>query len=112
MEFPVFANGLKEFILNNPYDSERDYFIYKIRQNVKYLSAMPEKILREMYHRAFKEQYVIGKKLFDLNQECNDIFLMIHGVVEITLSDGDRDQHLDLLGKGSVIGMNNILYGE
>jgi len=49
---------------------------------------MPDSILKEMYYRSFKEQYVIDKKLFEIDQKCTDIFIITSGVVEITLSDG------------------------
>ena len=30
----------------------------------------------------------------------------------MTLSDGKKEQHLDVMGRGSIIGISNILYGE
>lgn len=53
-----------------------------------------------------------------MGDECDSIYLVLSGVIEITLSNGHREgrehkeQHLDLLGRGSLIGMANILHGD
>ena len=38
--------------------------------------------------------------------------MVLAGVIEITLTDGKKEQHLDLLGRGSIIGMSNVLNGD
>lgn len=73
---------------------------------------MPDELLREIYYRSEKEFLNIEQKIFGVGDSCDDIFIVISGVIEITLSDGKKKQHLDMMGRGSIIGMSNILFGE
>ena len=51
--------------------------------------------------------------MFEYGDTCKDIFIIMSGIVDIVITDGTANkQVLDVLGKGSVIGMNNILKAQ
>ena len=51
--------------------------------------------------------------LFDLGDYCEDIYMILSGVIDIVISDGSSNrQVLDSLGRGSVLGMSFILKHE
>lgn len=49
--------------------------------------------------------------LFNCGDQCKDIYILTSGVIDIVITDGtDKNkQVLDVLGKGSVLGMSNVL---
>ena len=48
--------------------------------------------------------------LFNVGEPCQDIFIILSGVIDIVITDGgSRNQTLDVLGKGSIIGPNFVL---
>ena len=53
------------------------------------------------------------EKLFNLGDKCDDIFMILNGVIDIVLTDGfDRHQVLDICGRGSILGSNYVLCGN
>ena len=51
--------------------------------------------------------------LFDVDEPCNEILIIMHGVIDVVISDGyQNSQVLDILGKGSIIGANFVLKQE
>ena len=103
---------LTKYLIWNPFDSERDYVVTKLKRNADYLMNMPDDILSEIYYRSTKEMVGIESTIFDVGQKCKEIIVILSGVIEISLSDGLQEQHLDLLGRGSIIGLSNILYND
>lgn len=48
-----------------------------------------------------------------MGQPCTEIFIVLNGVMDIVLTDGyDHQVVMDVLGRGSVLGVNNIIKGE
>lgn len=51
--------------------------------------------------------------LFDIGETCNDIFIIMSGMVDIFIADNfGAEEHLDVLGRGSILGINFILVKE
>lgn len=50
-----------------------------------------------------------GHMILKVGDVCDTIYVVLFGTIEIGLSDGQCYQKMDLLGKGSVIGVNGIL---
>jgi len=69
--------------------------------------------LRELYYRSKQTYFDPGSTLFDIGEPCKDIFIILSGVCDIIISDGDKNKAvLDIMGKGSVIGNNFIFTRE
>lgn len=51
--------------------------------------------------------------LFETGDESTELFFVMSGMISIIISDGKgRQECLDILGKGSIIGFNSILTNE
>ena len=50
--------------------------------------------------------------LFKAGQKFTHIYMVINGIVDISINTFSGPYQLDILGRGSVIGINNILYEE
>ena len=50
--------------------------------------------------------------MFKVGDKCTDILVVLSGTISIELSDGDTTYPIDIIGKGSVIGGNNVITGE
>lgn len=50
--------------------------------------------------------------IFDVGELCDDIYIVLSGAVEIALTDNINYEMMDMMGKGSVIGINNVLVKE
>lgn len=50
--------------------------------------------------------------LFGLNERTDYIYVVMQGVISIELSDGHNHHILDLLGRGSIIQIHNIVLDE
>ena len=56
--------------------------------------------------------YEIDEMVFKLNAKTDYIFVVMQGVVSIELSNGYEDHIIDLLGRGSIIQIANIIFDE
>ena len=51
--------------------------------------------------------------VFDVNDYCNTVSIVLQGVVEIDLINADEDTHMiDIMGRGSILGYNNVIKSE
>lgn len=83
------------------------------KQSISYLKNADKDTLRQLFYRAKQQFYDSKQVLFDVGDACENIFFVLHGVIDIVLSDGYQNhQVLDILGKGSIIGANFVLKKE
>lgn len=54
----------------------------------------------------------MNELIFGLNEKTDYIYVVMKGVVAIELSDGHKHHILDLLGRGSIIQIHNIIFDE
>ena len=112
VNFPHIKNELQSQIFNNPYDSERDFFYQTCFNNIQYLKTLPKDILQAIYYSSDILQYDFGQMVFSIGQECENIYIILQGVVSIELSNGINSFQIDVIGRGSVIGVNNLISSE
>lgn len=100
-------------IIQNPHDSERENFVRLCRENIDYLQMADEDLLRQLYYRTKQGFVEPGQILFDVEDKCDEIIIILHGLIDIVISDGYyKCQILDILGKDSIIGANFVLKQE
>ena len=50
LEFPDLKDLIKKKVIDNPYDTERTYFVNKCKQNINYLKDAQDEILKALYY--------------------------------------------------------------
>ena len=65
-----------------------------------------------MYYKTYVQWYGPTQKLFEAGERCNCLYIILNGVIDIQISDGEETQVIDSLGKGSVIGINYLIKKE
>ena len=84
-----------------------------ISKNIDFFDGIDLNIIRELYHRASIGFYDTGEKLFDIHDICDTVFVILSGSINIVISDGTNIKGtMDILGPGSIIGINTFLKGE
>ena len=83
-----------------------------IAKRVTYLAHQSEQVLKNLYFMSEFEMYEIDEEIFSFGQDSNSLLIIMQGVVEIDLTNGIESKMLDLLGRGSVIGVCNVLNRE
>lgn len=83
------------------------------KTQIDYFTNTEEKVLKRLYYRCQVKFYEHGQKLFEQGEHCDDIFIILSGVIDIILWNGKK-KHLvlDYMGRGSIIGINSVLKGE
>ena len=63
--------------------------------------------MNRVYYLSRRKTYLYQKTLFEIGQRSECIYVVLMGTIEIVLTDGTTNQIvMDLLGKGSIIGVN------
>lgn len=109
---PEMKEQFHSYILDNPFDTYRNYIMGILRSSVSYMEKLSDLTLKRLYYQSSSDYYEKGSTLFDIGDKCKFILIVLHGTIEITLSDGVTEHQIDCLGKGSIIGSNNVLVGE
>ena len=111
--FPEMKKKMQDFITRNPYDRDREAVVNLIDNNIDFLQGLGKNQLRQMYYRAPIGLYDSGEKLFDIHDTCDTIYIILSGVIDIVISDGINIKGvMDVLGPGSIIGINTFLKNE
>lgn len=108
-KYPQLKDDFRQEILQNPYDNERQYFMDICRKHIKYLNTAEEDVLKKLYYESRQEFYEPNQELFLFGDVCKYIYIIISGVIDIVISDGTHKEVLDILCKGSLIGVNYVL---
>ena len=112
-KYPQMRRSMTDRIIKNPYDPERDYFVEICRKNIEFLKFTSLDVLTQLFYRSKQQFLDYGQKLFNIGDLCEDLFIVLSGTIDIQISDGyENTETLDVLGRGSVIGFNNILNKE
>ena len=109
IKYPHLKESLENSILDNPHDFEREYFVENVIRNIAYFQNCTGKILREIYYRGTMKSYNINESLFNIGDKSDKLYVIISGVVEISIKSKRIFQQLDLLGRGSLIGISGIV---
>jgi len=97
----------------NPYDIERNYFVQKLKLNVPYLRSCSLDSLKRLYYKS--EMFFRGMEsvIFNAGEKCKHLYFITQGIVGIEIfNNRGRTQQIDLLGRGSILGLNNVLRGD
>ena len=97
-------------VLKDPFDEDRDYACNLFKKRIPYLRKMDEHFLKLLYYKSSEYYYAIHEQIFRWDEQCEFIYIVTQGVVSIDLTNGTNSEILDLLGRGSIIGIHNILY--
>ena len=54
----------------------------------------------------------MSEVIFDIGEICDNLFLIYQGVVSIEVTDQTQSKILDIMGRGSVIGLHGFLKNE
>lgn len=77
------------------------------------MKSLHPDIIRQLYYHSKQRFYDKNEMLFDVGDLADSIFIVMQGVIDIVLTDGyDHHETLDVLGKGSIIGINSMLTSE
>jgi hypothetical protein len=98
-------------IISNPFDMDLNYFLEICRKRIPYLVNQPDNLLRQLFFSGEFKMYEVDEPIFKANERCKDLIIIMQGVVEIDMTDGLQNVLMDLLGKGSVIGVNSFFTG-
>lgn len=102
-----------EQTIHNPYDAQRENFVKICQERISYLKKVDIDLLRQLYYMTKHKFYDNKEVLFEIGDECDSIFIIMQGIVDIVINDGFLlSERLDSLGKGSILGMNNVLTSE
>lgn len=66
-----------------------------------------------MYYKSQRSFYCKDEILFEYGQKCEFVYIILSGVVSIELINNKKEvmQQIDILGRGSVLGVNNVING-
>lgn len=94
----------------NPFNIERNYFVYRMQHFVPYLKRASVKLLEKMYFMSKIDFYAEDQVIFDIGDSSDAMYFVVKGVVAIELYNQEIGVcQLDLLSKGSIIGYNNVV---
>ena len=68
--------------------------------------------MKKLYYYSNEYFYEQGTTIFDLQEKCSGIYIITEGVVGIELTDGVKSNVIDIMGRGSVIGIYGVLFRE
>ena len=104
---------MERAITSSPYDLERDYFVYKMTKYVDFLEDIDSFTLSKLYQKSETKLYHKHQILFESGDFCSSIYLILSGVVEISLIHCDGQvTPMDVCGRGTIIGFSNVLGKE
>lgn len=108
-QLPQVKTTLIASIINNPYDHEREFFVQNVKRNIDFFKKLPDEILRQLYYRSTWRFYDYSQKVFKIGDNCDRLYLIMSGVIEISLESKGTTQQLDLMTRGSILGIYGIL---
>ena len=73
---------------------------------------MSDYFLKQLYYHSNEFFYERDEIMFNFNEKCSGIYIVWEGVIGIELTDGTKSRIIDVMGRGSVIGMYGALYKE
>jgi len=82
------------------------------KARIPYFKDSSAEFLRESFHALDREDYEIDTVVFEPGDTCRSSDIVLKGVVESSLSDGHSFRRLDLLGRGSIIGIHGVIKKE
>ena len=100
---------LENFILWNPYDLERDYFIEIAQRSISFFKRLDNITMRKIYMACKHLFFETNQFIFDVGDTCDCIYIVCLGNIEIGLTNGVEYMTMDYLGRGSVIGYNGVV---
>lgn len=56
---------------------------------MEYFKNTDEITLKKMYYKCKQNKYEYGKKLFSQGENCEEIFIVVYGLIDIVLRDGN-----------------------
>ena len=103
MRYPKLSEKMIAHVITSYKDPVTNFFLKRYHR-VDYLRKLDKRIGEELsYHLKVKIcQY--GQVIIEPGQECNSMFIVVKGVVQIFLKSGQDEIVTDYLGKGSIIG--------
>ena len=91
----------------------RERFVEICTRDIDYMKNLHPDIIRQLYYHSKQRFYEKNEMLFDVGDTADSIFIVIQGVIDIVLTDGQYNKEtLDVLGKGSIMGINSIMTNE
>lgn len=109
MKFPETRQKLVNFVIQCPFDIDRDYFVKICRRSVNYFSRLPDDMLKVIYMESKEKFFEKEQVIFDVGDRTKYLSVVMHGWIEIQLTNGEQHGQLDYLSKGSIIGFNGII---
>ena len=77
------------------------------------MEGVDSKLVRQLFYGCAHHFYERDEKIFSLGEPCDNIIIVMSGVLDIIITDGrNYEQTLDVLGPGSILGQNFVLKGE
>lgn len=76
------------------------------------MEKIPENTLKRIYYQSSADFHLQDEILFEIGDVCQSIYVVMQGAIEIILSDGNISQPLDILGRGSILGSNNVILAK
>jgi len=100
---------LENFVILNPFNYERDYFIDIAQRSIDFLKRVDQIGMRKIYMACNHLYLTDNEVIFNVGDICESIYIVVSGNIEIGLSNGTEYMTMDFLGKGSVLGFNGVI---
>lgn len=89
-------------------DHWKNYQI-NILSKVDYFAPLHFSIRETIHYRLTLENYEKGAKIFSRGHDCQNIFFIVSGEMELYIDQNNRDFELDTLIPGSIIGQYSLI---
>jgi CRP-like cAMP-binding protein len=105
--FPEIKNRFKEY--GKSYTDEWRAYKVKVLKNVNFLQLAPESTLDNLMYKLQIGNYESGAKIFSKGTECEFIYFIVTGELELYVEQGKKEFQLEVIGPGSILGQYSIL---
>ena len=108
-QMPQVKTSLINSIISNPFDHEREFFVQNVKRNIDFFQNLPDDLLKQLYYRSTWRFYDYSQNVFKQKDPCDKIYLIMSGVIEISMEQKGITQQIDLMTRGSILGSIGIL---
>ena len=108
--YPELKNRLKK----HSYQYDDHWKQYKIRaiSDIEYFSNLHQLDLEVLNHKLEFANFEAGAKVFSLGSQCQKLYLIVKGELEIYLDQNGKEYTLDTLGPKAILGRYSVLTQE
>ena len=69
-KFSYLKDQFVDQIFKNPYDTNRNFVVQLLRENIPYFQHLSDTALKRIYYHALKKTYTYETNLFEIGDKC------------------------------------------